>query len=952
MLRSAHARAILLLVALLQCLGCQSIQTPIAKWANLEPVQEERLATELKATGWHVNRQWTPLLEADNPVDPQTGHIYRWSSPHLQKVLSTAERWAPKAKGPPFEARKPPFAAGSFPIGPQGKPPDYAYEAVSDVLNQLASHSDATRWNAIVMLAQHDPATSSYNADLEWLVTQKESTAQAAANSLQQLIPNFKKPAEKDKKPRVVPAISLRAAAADAWCRVLARDAMPDTDDQALENALAPAGTALLEVELPAEVRRQLWRSIARYLRPDRIPMLPEALVADEFSDRPLNAADNAKKKVVPPRSGRLEDRRAAAEACVIFAVCHPQLVSESQTATKPASSTSLPENAPEPVAYWPEQFWNLRRDRDPQVRKSFALALTAFKHPEAIPTLVEQLRDQDQHVRESAAFCLGWLGTPAAMTALESQLHKEDDSLRLWAVRGLGRYGEDLLRTSERDPQPKGSDTSETALRPAYLSLAKFARAHAPHVRQEVARQFALHHNTESTVALKELVIDKNLEVQGVVVSGIEHWPDFAADPILLDALSQSALRTRQSAFTQLQKRKGLDVYFPINADATTRAAEAQRLAKLWHVPDPLVQNIQELAVRTSPRAIAQKRAEIRDRLAALPVSGVWNEDPQLVTWFQSLPPDDLPILEDLLSAVHPDQARFLREVVLPHLDRAHAALRDLMDADVNVRRRGGRQISLLGAQKSLSPLVMRTLHQVLQAEQDRLVWRSIMQAVSPDASDDAAALAELAINSSWPDIRVLGCEYVGRQARPQHAAWLVPLFSDESKSVQIAAVTAAGHCRNPIAVEGGRIGNHPAPLPGLRHLLHTTQGELHFRTIVSMTCLGDQEASQELIRLTFDPTPSIRLDVVQVMGRSGQTRFIEPLIRLAWTERHPNVRQAAVTSLEQLVPAEEHPAQLQSRQPRNLEQTIEFWSRWWEDRRASETLGERAASRPVTRR
>jgi len=131
---------------------------------------------------------------------------------------------------------------------------------------------------------------------------------------------------------------------------------------------------------------------------------------------------------------------------------------------------------------------------------------------------------------------------------------------------------------------------------------------------------------------------------------------------------------------------------------------------------------------------------------------------------------------------------------------------------------------------------------------------------------------------------------------------------------------------------LDGLREAEGQPTLPGLRRLLTDSDGQVHYLTVVSMSQLGDPQAMDELVRLAFDPGSKMRLEIVQTLGASGQTRFIEPLIRLAWTESQPHVRQAALESLLKLVPEGEHPQRLKL--ARNPVEAVEIWTAWWEDR------------------
>jgi HEAT repeat protein len=129
---------------------------------------------------------------------------------------------------------------------------------------------------------------------------------------------------------------------------------------------------------------------------------------------------------------------------------------------------------------------------------------------------------------------------------------------------------------------------------------------------------------------------------------------------------------------------------------------------------------------------------------------------------------------------------------------------------------------------------------------------------------------------------------------------------------------------------------GLHPSGdqggLRGLRPLLTESHGQLQFAVVASMARLGDAAAMQELVRLALDENSTSRLDVVQTMGETAQTRFVEPLIRLAWTESNHHVRQAALANLQKLVPPAEQPRALPG--AKTVPEAVEIWAAWWEDR------------------
>ena len=204
-------------------------------------------------------------------------------------------------------------------------------------------------------------------------------------------------------------------------------------------------------------------------------------------------------------------------------------------------------------------------------------------------------------------------------------------------------------------------------------------------------------------------------------------------------------------------------------------------------------------------------------------------------------------------------------------------------------------------------------------------------MSAVEKDNYDEAAQLALLAINHNWPDIRILGCEYFGSHGLPQYANWLLPLLDDKNHTVQLAAIRAIGKCHNPIAISGiQKPGESQNPSPSLRSLLTHSNRRVRFETVVALSRLGDFAGMQELLRISNDTQVAMKNEAVQEMGNSGQTRFVEPLIQMAWTERNNSTLKEILNSLDKLVPDSEQPADLNPQQDRSDQAKI--WMNWWQ--------------------
>jgi HEAT repeat protein len=213
---------------------------------------------------------------------------------------------------------------------------------------------------------------------------------------------------------------------------------------------------------------------------------------------------------------------------------------------------------------------------------------------------------------------------------------------------------------------------------------------------------------------------------------------------------------------------------------------------------------------------------------------------------------------------------------------------------------------------------------------EQDEPVWRGVMSAIMGDANEESAQVALLAINHRWPDIRVLGCQYVARHGRPEQGPWLLPLLNDTDPRVKLAAIEAAGRCHNPALIEGVPHPDQAGHPQGLVPLLADPDPRLRTATAISLSQLGDPRGMQELVRMSYHESPAVREQFVRHMGASGRTRFVEHLIRMGHTEQNPNVQRSILASLEQLVPGDARPRNLA--ETASLNEQLTQWVAWWQ--------------------
>jgi HEAT repeat protein len=205
-------------------------------------------------------------------------------------------------------------------------------------------------------------------------------------------------------------------------------------------------------------------------------------------------------------------------------------------------------------------------------------------------------------------------------------------------------------------------------------------------------------------------------------------------------------------------------------------------------------------------------------------------------------------------------------------------------------------------------------------------------MAAIGSDSTDECAEIANLALHHQSAEVRLMGCEYLGRHGQPAHAGWLLDLIQDRDRSVKLAAIRALGNCGNQVAVRGVKPDAAHRSSPNLRSLLSSSDAAVRFAAAVSLCRLGTQEGMQELIRLSYHANPDTREQAAKEMGLSGQTRFVSHLVTLGWTERNNQVRTAILESLEQLVPEENRPRALGETPAPDAK--IKCWVQWLQQR------------------
>ncbi len=807
----------------------------------------------------------------------------------------------------------------------EGRGAEAAAATVDDgmrCLHRLARVDGLAGWNAAILWAQHDPQSAVEIADvLERLVinpplyvaetgepepakpeaTPKQSPAsKSPSTAVDSTHKTAETPPPVARRPmkRIAPA--TQAAAAEAWCLVLAASA-----GQAIDG-LAPAGRALEKVNLPNAIREELFRGVAAWVPPVHIPRLENAL------------RQGAKKTRAPA-----DIRQAAMEACLIYAINRDrpgQPESSAAATTRPVAGSKKG-----PSSDWPSTVMTCRIDPDLQVRRTFIHWLGRARPEGAFELLKTQAESAEVGLRAAALESLGRLHTDAAHAEIKSQAERTRDTLRAAAVGALSSWGLE--------------------------EISHYAHDKSQIVRIAVARELGKQPTLDSAVLLTAMVVDPSLDAQLAAVESVKTWPDDVAFPLLLHAMRDSSPKTRLAAFTQVSQRKKVDVDYRFDGPPDQRQAAVNAVAAA--VGSSL--SYMDQMLRREPRAASQvnalRAAEIREHLTAL-IENAPDSAPATTAreWLAGIGPKDLPVVEAFLKNPTKASTEPIYRLVLPHISPVYAALVDLESSDLIVRRRGARTLADRGQAVSLSRPILARLQERLYRETDELVWRWALLAIGSDSTEDCAEIANLALHHQAAEVRQLGCDYLGNHGQPAYAVWLLELCDDRDRSVKLAAIRALGNCGNQVAVRGIQPDKVHHASPNLRSLLSSSDGAVRFAAAVSLCRLGTAEGMQELVRLSYHANPDTRAQAVKEMGLSGQTRFVSHLVTLGWTERNTRVRQTILESLDRIVPEENRPRPLGETPTPDAK--IKCWVEWLQQRGndGSATTASAPAQRPVS--
>jgi HEAT repeat protein len=514
-------------------------------------------------------------------------------------------------------------------------------------------------------------------------------------------------------------------------------------------------------------------------------------------------------------------------------------------------------------------------RSRSAEVKLA---ALTRWKSGGELPREVVDLRrHNDPRVRAAVLEALQRSRSPEAIARAAEALNDTELSVRITAIRCLGDVGGDEAHARLRPMLQKHQSEAIRAAAVAALAKADSRRDvyaaiddESWRVRMKVAESLAKWPDGESALVARKLLTDVSSHVQRQVVASIAGWPVDLSGPLLLTAMESPAFNLRREA-----------------TDA---------LAARWHA-----------AGEYQFDAVAERRGEVIDQLRLQ----FQREYPSAAMTAAAAKPAEFSASEAASLAGH---------------------LGQLASLQITERRRAATELARLAAQRPLPPQAVDEIVARGAAEEDVLVWQSLLPAVAR-GGPAAHQLAYAGLSHPSAEVRRRACEWLAAEPHPQHARVLLPSLDDRNLNVAAAALRALG--------AGGQI-DDVAPV---RRLLGSSNAQVAFEAAAALSRVGDRAGLAALERMAYHDDPQLQRQAAEAMGGLADPSFVPALLRLL--DGHVSVQRAALASLPRCVGAdvaEEGPA------PQNTSERIARWRRWAEQQHRPPTTAAQDAP-PVIR-
>ncbi len=567
----------------------------------------------------------------------------------------------------------------------------------------------------------------------------------------------------------------------------------------------------------------------------------------------------------------------------------------------------------------FPESALELHDDTSPLVRAALLEAIAVQRPAGAQESLTRGLDDLDLNVRMAAIAALANLGGEQSKSALGKLRKHPSEVTRAAAISGLAKLG-----VSEAVFDAAG-DKSWLVRQAVAESLARPPGASEP-VDQE-------------TVTLAQTLLhDKSLGVQKCTLKSVASWPLTQAGPVLLAALSEGGYQMRKDAARELGSRWAAAAKFPYDGTAEARTAASGELRLRWAAEfAPIDQVSAAVHVESKPagQLAAEQLGKVNDLVQALrdPQLGVARRR-QAIEALVAFGPTLTTLLDERLHGqldqqrdeAPPPLPEVVYEEVLPQVSPLFAALAAIQSHETPVRRTAAAQMVVAADRQLVGPLALARLGAIAKAENDPVVWQSLLAVTAKDSRPEAVDMAYLAIGNGSPEVRRRACEYLAAHGDRRHVPVLLPVLADLNSTVVLSAVRALG-----------AVGTLDNPKP-LVQLLLTQDKQLRVEVATSLARLHAAEGAAALDRLALDADDEISRRAVVAMGQLEDRIYVPRLLSLLTAP--VDVQNAALASLSQITGEDFSSAPDDT--PNTRDQQVRRWRNWYRDQQEAAGGGE----------
>ncbi len=513
-----------------------------------------------------------------------------------------------------------------------------------------------------------------------------------------------------------------------------------------------------------------------------------------------------------------------------------------------------------------PEHVAQLLNGRQPLVRLAALRALRQGASTETRAVVDRLSLSSDFTVRREAIAALGRIGDAQARSRLKQFLQHRGENVRSMALTALAEMSDWEACSLLQD------DTSWRVRR----TLAQTLEHWPP--------------GAQRGQVVRSLLDDSSPEVRLALVASLRTWRPQESAPGLFSLLENDAsLRVQQAALAAVSEQLSID-----SEKERAAASSPDALRKKWVRRFGV---IAPLPAAEAPRSItppastfdAASLDDLEQLLRKYASAGLLSEQTAARRALVSLGETLAPQLEALGATRRPTLPVDFYQEVLAEASPLFAAIEQLDDEKVSVRRTAALRITELARSGGWPSLANQRTAELLTQEQDVSVWLKLLPLLAGGADRASITAGYAAMSHPASQVRRAAAEFLAASPDEKREQALASLLRDENPDVVTAAARALA--RN------GEVGDAKQ----LRQLLRSRHTGTRLAAAVALSEARFAAGNAALERIAHDAQRSAQRDAVVAMGEIGDADFLPTLIQLL--DATPPIRRAALASLRQIV-------------------------------------------------